>query len=146
MKYFPLFRAIHQNYYLCLLYTSSAFLYLGNAKAQQVYTWDEYGISFTLADDFKESVNNIDEFSATGDGMELAIIPFKDETIDDTDINAYTMSIAASLKLQRVDDISVIEFNGFKGGYAEGALDGARIFIMGLIDPTSCLLYTSRCV
>ena len=115
----------------------SAFLFLGNAKAQQVYTWDEYGISFTLADDFKESVNNIDEFSATGDGMELAIIPFKDETIDDTDINAYTMSIAASLKLQRVDDISVIDFNGFKGGYAEGALDGARIFIMGLIDPTS---------
>jgi len=115
----------------------SAFFFISNANAQQVYTWDENGISFTLADDFKETVNNIDEFSAVGDGMELAIIPFKDETIDDTDINAYTMSIAASLKLQRVDDISVIDINGFKGGYAEGALDGARIFIMGLIDPTS---------
>lgn len=115
----------------------SAFLFLQSANAQQVYNWDEYGISFTLADDFKETVNNIEEFSATGDGMELAIIPFKDETIDDADINAYTMSIAASLKLQRVDDISVIDINGFKGGYAEGVLDGAKIFIMGLIDPTS---------
>ncbi len=115
----------------------SAFLFLQSAGAQQVYNWDEYGISFTLADDFKETVNNIEEFSATGDGMELAIIPFKDETIDDKDINAYTMSIAASLKLQRVDDISVIDINGFKGGYAEGVLDGAKIFIMGLIDPTS---------
>ena len=115
----------------------SAFLFLQSANAQQVYNWDEYGISFTLADDFKETVNNIEEFSASGDGMELVIIPFKDETIDDTDINAYTMSIAASLKLQRVDDISTIDINGFKGGYAEGVLDGAKIFIMGLIDPTS---------
>lgn len=115
----------------------SAFLLLQRADAQQVYTWDEYGISFTLADDFKETVNNIDEFSATGDGMELAIIPFKDESINDEDINAYTMSIASSLKLQRVDDVSVIDINGFKGGYAEGVLDGAKIFIMGLIDPDS---------
>jgi hypothetical protein len=115
----------------------SAFLFLQNADAQQVYTWDEYGISFTLADDFKETVNTIDEFSASGDGMELAIIPFKDESIDDTDINAYTMSIAASLNLQRIEDVSVIDINGFKGGYAEGVLDGAKIFIMGLIDPTS---------
>lgn len=115
----------------------SAFLFLQNVDAQQVYTWDEYGISFTLADDFKETVNTIDEFSASGDGMELAIIPFKDESIDDTDINAYTMSIAASLNLQRIEDVSVIDINGFKGGYAEGVLDGAKIFIMGLIDPTS---------
>lgn len=107
------------------------------AQSQLDYTWEEYGISFTLAEDFRETVNNIDEFSAVGDGMDMSIIPFKDGSIDDTDISAYTMSIAAELKLQRIDDISVIDVNGFKGGYAEGALDGARIFIMGLIDPTS---------
>jgi len=115
----------------------ATFVLVKSTVAQQVYTWDEYGISFTLADDFKETVNNIEEFSASGDGMELAIIPFKDETISDSDINTYTMSIASSLKLQRVDDISVIDINGFKGGYAEGVLDGAKIFIMGLIDPDS---------
>ncbi len=120
---------------LILLFAS--FLSLSTAFSQQNYTWNEYGISFTLADDFKETVNNIEEFSAVGDGMDLSIIPFKDETIDDSDINAYTMSIAASLKLQRIDDVSVIDINGFKGGYAEGASDGARIFIMGLIDPNS---------
>lgn len=120
---------------LILLFAS--FLSLSTAFCQQNYTWNEYGISFTLADDFKETVNNIEEFSAVGDGMDLSIIPFKDETIDDSDINAYTMSIAASLKLQRIDDVSVIDINGFKGGYAEGASDGARIFIMGLIDPNS---------
>ncbi|MBC7884575.1 MAG: hypothetical protein H7X99_03825 [Saprospiraceae bacterium] len=105
--------------------------------AQQAYTWDEYGISFTLADDFKETVNNAEEFSADGDGMSLSIIPFLDESIDDSDITGYTMSIAASLNLGRIDDVSVIDVNGFKGAYAEGASDGAKIFIMGLIDPNS---------
>jgi hypothetical protein len=120
---------------LIALIILSGFSYFG--FGQQEYTWDEYGISFSLADDFRENVNNIDEFSATGDGMELSIIPFKDETIDDSDITAYTMGIAASMKFERIDDISVIEFNGFQGGYAEGVSDGVKVFIMGLIDPDS---------
>lgn len=107
------------------------------SQAQQNYVWDEYGISFSLADDFEEVVNNIEEFSAVGDGMEMAIIPFKDETIDDSDITGYTMSVAASLELERIDDVNVIKVNGFKGGYAEGVLNGEKIFLMGLIDPDS---------
>ena len=114
---------------LCLF---TVFLY-----GQQTYEWEEYGISFTLADDFEETVNSEEEFSAIGDGMEVSIIPFKDETIDDSNITTYTMSIAASLKLEAIDDISTISFNGFKGGYAEGVKDGVKIFVMGLIDPDS---------
>ena len=106
-------------------------------SAQQEYSWEEYGIGFSLADDFKETVNSMEEFSAVGDGMELSIIPFKDNSIDDSDINAYTMSIAASLKLEKIDDISTIEINGFKGGYAEGVQNGVKIFVMGLIEPNS---------
>ena len=90
-----------------------------------------------MADDFRETVNNIEEFSAVGDGMDMSIIPFKDETIDDTDITGYTMAIAASLNLGRIDDVSTIDFNGFKGGYAEGEKDGVKLFLMGLIDPNS---------
>ena len=113
------------------------FLLSFQSVAQQSYTWEDYGISFSLADDFKETVSTGEEFSAAGDGMDMTIIPFSDETIDDTDITAYTMSIAASLKLGRIDAVSTINFNGFKGGYAEGELDGAKIFLMGVIDPNS---------
>lgn len=108
-----------------------------NLSAQQNYTWSEYGLSFSLADDFKEDVNNAEEFSATGDGMNMAIIPFKDADFDDTDIAAFTIAIAASMDLGRVDDVNVIDINGFQGGYAEGEKDGAKIFLMGLIDPDS---------
>lgn len=105
--------------------------------SQQEYTWDEYNLAFTLADDFEEDVNNAEEFSAYGEGMGLSIFPFNDDSINEDDITTYTMSIAASLELSELHDISVIELNGFKGGYAEGELDGVRVFLMGLIDPDS---------
>lgn len=106
-------------------------------SAQQKYTWDEYGISFSLADDFRETVNNIEEFSADGDGMSMSIIPFKDESIDDSDITKYTIGIAKSLNLEGIQDVDVISINNFEGGYVEGVKDGAKIFLMGLIDPNS---------
>ncbi len=121
--------------FIFLLLTLS--LYTTQSYAQQVYTWEDYGISFTLADDFQEVVSTGDEFSAVGDGMDLTILPFSDESIDDSDITSYTMSIAASLNLGRIDDVSTINFNGFKGGYAEGVSDGTKIFLMGVIDPKS---------
>lgn len=118
--------------------TIICFIFISNVvNAQRQYTWEEYGIAFNLANDFKEVVNNIEEFTADGDGMSLTIIPFKDGSIDDSDISAYTVAIAASLNLQRVDDLDFIDINGFKGAYAEGVSDGAKIFMMGLIDPNS---------
>jgi len=107
------------------------------AFSQQEYTWEAYDISFSLADDFEETINNIDEFSAVGDGMELSIIPFKTYDIDASDIASFTMEIAASMDFDRIDDISLIEFNNFEGAYAEGVSDGVKVFIMGLIDPNS---------
>ena len=53
--------------------------------AQDAYVWDEYGLSFTLPDDFKE-VSNGEEFSADGDGMSISILPFKDASLNDADI------------------------------------------------------------
>ncbi len=105
--------------------------------SQQEYTWADYNLSFTLADDFVEATSTPEEFSAIGDGMEMSIIPFNDGSIDKNDIVGYTMSIAASLELSRMDEISTININGFTGGYAEGEQDGERLFIMGLIDPDS---------
>jgi hypothetical protein len=108
-----------------------------SSHAQQEYVWEEYGLSFSLADDFVEKTNNESEFSADGDGMSMSIIPFKDATIDENDITSFVMTAAASLKLDRIDDVSAIEINGFQGGYAEGVQDGIKLFMMGLIDPDS---------
>ena len=105
--------------------------------AQQVYEWEEYGLSFDLADDFKETVNSDSEFAAVGDGMSISIHPFADADIDDADMTAYTIDAASSLSIDHVTDIDMINLNGFKGGYTEVVSDGHKYFIMGLIDPNS---------
>jgi hypothetical protein len=69
--------------------------------------------------------------------MSISIFPFNDESIDDADITAYTIEAAAAMELDAVDDVSLININGFKGGYAEVVSDGEKVFIMGLIDPDS---------
>ena len=106
-------------------------------QAQQEYVWDAYGIGFTLADDFVEVTNDEDEFSADGDGMSFSIVPFSNDEINDDDITAFTISIFDEMDITRTDDISKINLNGFIGGYAEGATDDTRLFVMGLIDPDS---------
>lgn len=121
---------------LCCLLILAGFVNLG---AQKAFEWAEYGLAFDLADDFQETVNTGEEFSAKGDGMSVSIFPFQDETIDDADITAYTIAAAAALNLDAVDDVNFININGFKGGYAEVVSEGEKVFIMGLIDPDSAV-------
>lgn len=106
-------------------------------NAQKAFEWATYGLAFDLADDFEETVNNNDQFSAEGDGMSISIFPFHDETIDDADMTVYTIEAAAAMELDAVDDINLININGFKGGYTEVVSEGEKVFIMGLIDPNS---------
>ncbi len=67
-----------------------------SVNAQKVFEWSEYGLTFDLADDFAETVNNEQEFSADGDGMSVSIFPFNDATIDDHDITAIHSSSSST--------------------------------------------------
>lgn len=107
------------------------------AHAQTDYTWDQYHITFTLANDFKVISNTGEEFTAQGDGMEFGIFPFADESIDHTNIAEFTVEIAKSVELEEVDDADVVELNGLKGAYVEGYKDGSRVVLLGFIDPGS---------
>ncbi len=101
------------------------------------YEWTQYKLVFSLAEDFKAETNTADEFTAKGDGMEFGIFPFKDDEIDHSDITAYTIKVAKSIKLEQLDDVDVAELNGLKGAYVEGYKDGLRIIILGFIDEES---------
>lgn len=135
-----MFRIYHFAF-LILLFLTTTFA----AQAQQDwdYEWEQHNISFTLAEDFKTVTNTADEYTAKGDGMEFGIFPFADETIDATDISAYTLEVAKSLKLEQVDDADVLELNGLKGAYVEGYKEGDRIILLGFIDPSSATNFFS---
>ena len=101
------------------------------------YEWTQHNIAFTLAEDFKVIANDGDEFTAKGDGMDFSVFPFSDNTIDHSNITEYTLAIAKSLELERLDDVDVAELNGLKGAYVEGSKNGFRVVLLGFIDPES---------
>ena len=65
------------------------------------------------------------------------VFPFSDNTIDHSNITEYTLAIAKSLELERLDDVDVAELNGLKGAYVEGSKNGFRVVLLGFIDPES---------
>jgi hypothetical protein len=101
------------------------------------FEWEQHNIAFTLAEDFKTVTNTDDEFSAKGDGMEFSIFPFSDASIDHSNITKYTLDIAKSISLEKLDDVDVIDMNGLEGAYVEGYKEGSRIVLLGFIDPAS---------
>lgn len=101
------------------------------------YEWTQYKVVFSLAGDFKPVVNNAEEFSAVGDGMEISIFPFNDNSISHDDIAEYTVAIAESMEAEEIDDADVIQLNGLKGAFVEAYKDGDRVVILGFIDPVS---------
>lgn len=101
------------------------------------YEWKQHNIVFTLPEDFKEVTNKADEFTASGDGMEFGIFPFSDASVDHSNITAYTIAIAKHIKLEELDDVDVMELNGLQGAYVEGFKEGARVVVLGFIDPDS---------
>jgi len=127
-------RIYHFAFFVLLLLTTT---FAVQAQEDWNYEWEHYNISFTLAEDFKTVTNTADEYTAKGDGMEFGIFPFADETIDATDISAYTLEVAKSLKLEQLDDADVLKLNGLDGAYIEGYIEGDRVILLGFIDPSS---------
>lgn len=109
--------------------------YSHNSIAQEDFEWNS--IAFTLTNDFDVVKEGRNEFSAEGDGLEIMVTAFKDDEIDADDISDFTITLAASMNLEEIDDVSELELNGLEGAYVEGYKNGDRIFLMGMIDPDS---------
>ncbi|QQS29304.1 MAG: hypothetical protein IPM47_21160 [Sphingobacteriales bacterium] len=122
---------------LVILLLVCAATFTMQAQEYWSYEWSKYNLSFILPNDFKEVTNTADEFTAVGDGMEIAIFPFNDASIEHSDITSYTISIAKAIELGELDDVDVLEMNGLKGAFVEGYKDGDRIILLGFIDPVS---------
>ena len=59
--------------------------------AQTDYEWDEYGIGFSVTDDFDVTVNNVKEFTAVSSDrlIGITILPWEDATVDADELDAY---------------------------------------------------------
>ncbi len=115
-------------------FTFAACLFASNALFSQTdYFWDYYKIAVTLPSDFKELLDNDNEFEAKGDGMHLYMYIFDDHKVSLKDMNSETKKVARQLKFDVTDETTEISDNEFAGRYVLGYKDGRQIMLAGMI-------------
>lgn len=111
---------------VCLFSTGAVF-------SQNDYVWDYYKLQVTLPNDFKEIMDNENEFEVKGDGMELYMYVFADHHVTLEEMNTETVKVARQLKFEVTDQTTEINDDEFAGRYVLGYKDGIQIMVAGMI-------------
>lgn len=107
------------------------------AQAQTDYTWESYGLSFTVPAGFKETANTDEKFEGSSEGAKVhlfGIYPINDANLTQDNLEEALIEMAAASGMD-VEDADEIEFNGFSGLYAEGEIEGVPTFFACMLDP-----------
>ncbi len=124
------------------VFSTTAFLIIslfvfGAAQAQTDYTWESYGLSFTVPAGFTETESNDEKFEGKSDAAKvhlLGLYPISDANITEDNLKEALIEMATASGME-VQDADHIEFNGFKGLYAEGEIEGIPTFFACMLDP-----------
>jgi hypothetical protein len=116
-------------------------MFVFQANAQTSYTWDSYGLEFTVPAGFKVTASSGEKFEGEAARSKITLFglyPIKDAslTIDNTQEAVQLMATEAGMSKRGMAS-DYIEFNGFKGYYAEGTIQGINTFFAIMIDEDS---------
>jgi hypothetical protein len=110
---------------------------LSAVQAQTDYTWETYGLSFTVPAGFSETANTDEKFEGTSDKAQIhlfGIYPINDVNLTEENLEEALIAMAAESGMD-VQEAAEIEFNGFSGMYAEGEIEGVPTFFACMLDP-----------
>lgn len=120
-----------------------AILFAAQAHAQTVYEWDDFGLKFTVPPGFKETANNDEKFEGESARAKITLFglyPLADENVTEQNTMQAVKAMAAEAGMDKSTlETGKIEFNGFKGAYAEGTINGHEAFFAVMLDPESDL-------
>ncbi|MCF8239500.1 MAG: hypothetical protein K9I85_15160 [Saprospiraceae bacterium] len=108
-----------------------------NLTAQVDMVWDDYGLGFTLPRGLSITENDGDTFSAESDDLYLTILPIADRTITEDDLADAVVAMATEMEYDELTDADDLELNDLYGYYVEGEKDGARAFVIAMMDSQS---------
>ncbi len=100
------------------------------------WTWDTYGLSFSVPGKMKIETNTADEFGANlaNDLLHLYIFPWEDDQLNKETLNSEVKKLVKSLGYRGASLVE-LELNGFEGGYIIAEKDGVTTIVVGLLDP-----------
>ena len=109
--------------------------------AQIDMIWDDYGLGFTLPRGLSITENDGDTFSAESDDFYLTIVPIADQTITELDLADAVVAMATDMEYDELTDADDLELDDLYGYYVEGEKDGARAFVIAMMDSQSTANY-----
>jgi hypothetical protein len=110
------------------------------ATAQDM-VWDDYGIGFKLPPGMKVTENNGESFTAEGNGLVLVLQPVKDRTVTEDDLAEAAVTMAVEAGYTTVTEADALELDDLYGYYIEGEMDGAKAFVIAMMDTLSANNY-----
>jgi hypothetical protein len=117
------------------------FAFGSSLKAQTLYTWDDFGLKFSVPAGFTEMENTGDKFEGKCDKSKIflfGLYPIADENVTKQDLVAELKAFAKESGMA-VKETKEIKFNGFEGVYAEGTVEGTPSFVAFMLDPNGDL-------
>lgn len=126
--YFPLIFAV------CMLFATTA-------NAQNPYDWTDYGLSFSVPADFKETASDGEKFEGEAKKSKIhlfGLYPIEDENVTKENL-VEVLKMMAKESGMNVEEAEEIKFNGFEGVYGEGTIEGIPTFMACMLDPKGSL-------
>ncbi len=114
---------------------------VNDLKAQTPYTWDDYGLKFSVPAGFVELESTGEKFEAKCDKSKIVLFglyPIADESVTKQNLIELLKDVAKDSGMA-VGQAKEIKFNGFEGVYAEGTIEGTPTFIACMLDPNGDL-------
>lgn len=114
-----------------------AFLLPAGCAFAQDMIWDDYGIGFKLPPGMKVTENTGESFTAEGNGLVLMLQPVKDRTVTEDDLAEAAVTMAVEAGYKAVTEADELELDDLFGYYIEGEMDGAKAFVIAMMDTLS---------
>jgi len=114
---------------------------VSNLSAQVDMVWDDFGLGFSMPRGMNIIENDGEAFSAESENLYLTIQPIADETITEDDLADAVVSMAIEMECDDLTDADDLELNDLYGYYVEGTKDGAKAFIIAMMDTMSSTNY-----
>lgn len=108
-----------------------------SVHAQTDMVWDTYGLGFSLPRGMQITENNSEIFSAEGNDLSLAIVPFKESSVGPEELAELLIELADEFEYDVVTDADELELDGLYGYYTEGKKEGVQAVLVALMDEAS---------
>lgn len=104
-------------------------------RAWRSYEWAKYELEFELPEEYSVTINTDDALEAEGAGLKFAVYPYSEKVKYEGDLAGFIVKMSEEdLNLDEIDELELLDVDGFEAGYIAGTKKGLNYLVFGLND------------